>query len=201
MSVLKLSKNDIIRNGDKEEKIKLKRSDLSYDSSRVSGWEQTNRQALDIINDYNNRINKSEWLSKEDRAAYRSALDSYIETSNLLRGINKTFGGGYTDEDEQKWTDSIASMNSAYDTTEKYYSQWIDEKDYKGQREGWLQKSNQFDDGYQFGDVTKTVPTKIKRTTEKTLIRIFILFPKYNPTISETEVPSCFIEITPDKKS
>jgi len=157
MSILKLSKNDIIRNEDKEEKIKLKRSDLSYDSARVSGWEQTNRQSLDILNDYNNKINKSEWLSEEDRATYRKALDSYIETANYLRGINKTFGEGYTDEDEKSWLDSIASMNSAYDSTEKYYSQWIDEKDYKGQRDGWFQKSNQFDDGYQFGDVLKTV--------------------------------------------
>ena len=161
MSILKLSKNDIIRNEDKEDKIKLKRSDLSYDSAMVSGWEQANRQSLDVLNDYNNRINKSEWLDEEDRKKYRSALDTYIETANYLRGINKTFGEGYSDEDEQKWNDSIASMNEAYDSTEKYYSQWIDEKDYKGQRDGWFQKSNLFDDGYQFGDITKTVGATI----------------------------------------
>ena len=157
MSVLKLSKNDIIRNEDKEEKIKLKRSNLSFDSAMVSGWEQTNRESLDILNDYNNRINKSEWLDEEDRKKYRSALDTYIETANYLRGINKTFGKGYSDEDEKKWSDSIASMNEAYASTDKYYSQWIDEKDYKGQRDGWFQKSNLFDDGYQFGDVIKTI--------------------------------------------
>jgi hypothetical protein len=129
----------------------------SYDTTVIYGWEVSNRESLDILNDYNNRINKSEWLDEEDRAKYRSALDTYIETANLLREINKTFGAGYSDEDEQKWTESIASMNSAYDSTEKYYSQWIDEKDYKGQRDGWLQKSNLWDDGYQFGDITKTV--------------------------------------------
>ena len=161
MSVLKLSKNDIRRNEDKEEKIKLKRSDLSYDSTMVSGWEQTNLQAIDILNDYNNRINKSEWLDEEDRKTYKKALDSYIETANLLRGINKTFGEGYSDEDEKKWNDSIASMNEAYASTEKYYSQWIDEKDYKGQRNGYFQKSNLFDDGYQFGDITKTIGATI----------------------------------------
>ena len=157
MSVLKLSKNDIIRNKDKEEKIKLKRSDLSLDSARISCWEQANRQSLDVINNYNNRINNGEWLSNEDRANYRTALDSYIETSNLLRGINKTFGKGYSDEDEQQWADSITSMNKAYDSTDKYYSQWIDEKDYKGERDGWFQSSNLFDDGYQFGDVIGTI--------------------------------------------
>ena len=130
MSVLKLSKNDIIRNNDKEEKIKLKRSDLSYDSARVSSWEVANKQSLDILNDYNNRINKSEWLTEEDRTAYRKAFDSYIETSNYLRRINKTFGEGYTDEDEQKWTDSIASMNKGYDEISGYYSQFESDKQY-----------------------------------------------------------------------
>ena len=130
MSVLKLTKNDIIRNDDKEEKIKLKRSDLSYDSARVSGWEQANRQSLDILNDYNNRINKSEWLTKEDRENYKKALDSYIETSNYLRGINKTFGEGYTDEDEKNWNDSIASMNTGFDEISNFYSQFASDKEY-----------------------------------------------------------------------
>ena len=131
MSVLKLSKNDIIRKKEQEDKIKLKRSDLSFDSARVSGWEQTNRQSIDIINDYNSRINKSEWLDKEDRAKYRSAIDSYIETANLLRGINKTFGEGYSDEDEQKWTDSIASMNQVFADVENLYSLYESADEYK----------------------------------------------------------------------
>ena len=131
MSVLKLSKKDIIRKDDEnEEKIKLKRSDLSYDSARVSGWEQSNRESLDILNDYNSRIERSEWLSEDDRTTYRNALDSYIETSNSLRMINKTFGEGYSDEDEQKWTDSIASMNKGYDDISSFYSQFANDREY-----------------------------------------------------------------------
>ena len=130
MSILKLSKKDIIRNEDNEEKIKLKRSDLSYDSARVSGWEQTNRESLDILNNYNSRISNSEWLSEEDRTSYRNALDSYIESSNRLRVINKTFGKGYSDEDEQKWTDSIASMNKGYDEISSFYSQFTNDREY-----------------------------------------------------------------------
>ena len=141
MSVLKLTKNDIIRNDDKEEKIKLKRSDLSYDSARVSGWEQANRQSLDILNDYNNRINKSEWLTKEDRENYRKALDSYIETSNYLRGINKTFGEGYSEEDEQKWSDSITSMNTGYDEISKFYSNFANDTEYNK----WYKDSKTFE--------------------------------------------------------
>ena len=130
MSVLKLSKNDIIRNKDKEEKIKLKRSDISFDSAKLSGWEQSNRASLEIINNYNNRINKGEWLDEEDRSAYRKSLDTYISTSNSLRGLNKTFGEGYSDEDEQKWTDSIASMNKGYDEISGFYSQFGSEDSY-----------------------------------------------------------------------
>ena len=143
MSILKLSKNDIIRNEDKEDKIKLKRSDLSYDSAMVSGWEQANRQSLDVLNDYNNRINKSEWLTKEDRATYRKAMDSYIETSNLLRGINKTFGEGYSDEDEQAWNDSIASMNKGYDEINGFYDQFASDMEY----DSW-HKSMQTEEDY-----------------------------------------------------
>ena len=130
MSVLKLSKNDIIRNEDKEDKIKLKRSDLYFDSARVSGWEQANRQSLDILNDYNNRINKSEWLTKEDRAAYRKAIDTYIDTANRLRGINKTFGEGYSEEDEKSWLDSVTSMNKVYDEISGFYDKFGNEREY-----------------------------------------------------------------------
>ena len=143
MSVLKLSKNDIIRNEDKGEKIKLKRSDLSFDSSRVSTWEQTNKQSLDILNDYNNKINNSEWLSEDDRAKYRSALDSYIETANLLRGINKTFGEGYSDEDEKSWLDSVSSMNKGYDEISGFYNQFASDKVYSD----WLTQ-NEADEAY-----------------------------------------------------
>lgn len=144
MSVLKLSKNDITRNDDQEKKIKLKRSDLSFDSAMVSTWEATNKQSLDILTDYSNRINKSEWLSKEDRAAYRSALDSYIETSNLLRGINKTFGEGYSEEDEQGWLDSVTSMNTGYDEISSFYDQFASDKEY----DDW-QKLMQTESDYQ----------------------------------------------------
>ena len=102
----------------------------SYDSTVIYGWEQTNRESLNLLNDYNNRINKSEWLTKEDRANYRKALDSYIETSNLLRGITKSFGGGYSDEDEKKWTGSIASMNKGYEDISGFYDQFANDKEY-----------------------------------------------------------------------
>lgn len=130
MAVLKLSKKDIIKNGEKEEKITLKRSDLSYDSAKLHGWEQSNKESLDILNKYNDRVNNKEWLSSNDLASYRKALDSYLSTSNRLRGINKTFGDGYTDEDEKSWQDSISSLNKGYDQITNFYSQFTSDKDY-----------------------------------------------------------------------
>lgn len=130
-------KNNSSKSGFKATKYK------TYDSNVVSGWEQTNRQSLDIISNYNNRINKSEWLTKEDRAAYKKALDSYIETSNYLRGINKTFGEGYTDEDEKSWLDSVTSMNKGYDEISGFYDQFESDKVYGD----WL-KQSQDDESY-----------------------------------------------------
>ena len=129
MSVIKLSKNDITRNDDNS-KIKLKKSDLYVDSALMSSWEASNKQSWDILNDYDNRINKGEWLDEEDRKAYKSAIDTYIKTSTSLRGIGKTLGEGYSDEDEKKWTDSIASMNKGYDDISKHYSQFVNETEY-----------------------------------------------------------------------
>ena len=130
MSILKLSKNDIIRKEDEEEKIKIKRTDLSFDSAMISGWEQANRQALEIINNYNNRINKSEWLDEEDRKAYKKAINSYVSTTNRLRGINKTVGEGYSEDDEKGWLDAVASLNKGYDDISSFYGQFASDKVY-----------------------------------------------------------------------
>lgn len=126
----------------------------SYDSTVVYGWEQTNKQALDIINNYNNRINKSEWLDKEDREKYRSALDSYIETANLLRGINKTFGEGYSDEDEQKWSDSITSMNKGYDEINGFYDKFASDKEYDSWHKS-MQADEEYKKYFEGGDANK----------------------------------------------
>jgi N12 class adenine-specific DNA methylase len=129
MSVIKLSKNDITRNDDNS-KIKLKKSDLYIDSAMVSSWEASNKQSIGILNDYEKRINKGEWLDEEDRKAYKSAIDTYIKTSTSLRGIGKTLGEGYSDEDEKKWMEGIASINKGYDEISKHYSQFVNETEY-----------------------------------------------------------------------
>lgn len=115
----------------------------SYDPTAIKDWEASNKQSLGVLNDYSNRINKGEWLDEEDRKQYRSALDSYISTSNNLRGVNKTFGDGYSDEDEKKWTDSIASMNNRYDEITDIFSKFTNGTEY-GHWFGQQQKINEW---------------------------------------------------------
>lgn len=118
MSVLKLSKNDIRKNDDSENKIKLKKGQLSYDSAMISGWETTNKTSVETLNNYHTRLNNNEWMSADDLNSYRTAIDNYINTGNRLRKL----GGKYTEEEEKQWNDSISSMNTTYDSVSKLHS-------------------------------------------------------------------------------
>ena len=112
MSVLKLTKNDITSSGNNNgEKLKLKKSDLMFDAATYSGWEAKNKSYIDTLDSYYTRMSNNEWMSEDDFASYRKTLDSYIENSNRLRGVNRIFGSGYTEEEEKKWQDAIASLN------------------------------------------------------------------------------------------
>ena len=130
MSVLKLSKNDIYKNGEDDKKIKLSRSQISYDSAMVSDWETRNKEAYDALEKYRQRINSGGYLSADDLSSYRTALDSYVETSTGLRGIAKAFGQGEMDDDD-KWSDTISQMETGYKGISDYYSQWKTEADFK----------------------------------------------------------------------
>ena len=152
MSVLKLSKNDIKKSDDGDNKIKLKKSQVSYDSAMVSGWETTNKDSLNTLNNYYTKLNNNEWLSADDISAYRKALDSYISTSNRLRGLNKSIGDGYSEEDEKNWTDSIGSMNSTYDSVSKLHSSFKTAEAY----DTWYKKETFIDEYLKDADKATT---------------------------------------------
>ena len=135
MSVLKLSKNDITKNNDGENKIKINKNQISYDSAMVYGWESKNKDSLNTINNYYTKINNGGYLSADDIKTYRSALDSYISTSNSLRGLDKALGNSYSEDDEKKWTDSISSMNTEYENIYNYYSQFGTEKSFQAHKD------------------------------------------------------------------
>ena len=140
MAVLKLSKNDVTINNDN--KVKLKRDQLSYDSTMVSNWETTNKSAIEIINNYSKKLQNNEYLSADDIASYRKAVEDYVSSSNRLRGLNKIFGKGYTDEEEKAWTDNLTNLQSSPDSISSYYSQFDSEDAF-----------NSYKDYLHYGDV------------------------------------------------
>ena len=101
----------------------------SYDSAMVYDWEARNKEAYNALEKYRQRINSGGYLSADDLAEYRKALDSYVETSTGLRGISKAFGQG-NDDDDKKWSDTVAQLESGYKGIADYYSQWKTEDDY-----------------------------------------------------------------------
>ena len=109
----------------------------SYDSTLVYDWETRNKKSYDALEKYRQRINSGEYLSSDDIAAYRKALDSYVETSAGLRGVSRAFGQGNMDDD-QKWSDTISQLKRGYKEISDYYSQWETEDDYNA----WHQKES-----------------------------------------------------------
>lgn len=130
MSVLKLTKKDIIRKDDDENKIKLDRSQMSYDSTLVSDWETRNKNAVTVLNQYNERMNSGGFMTADDLTAYRKAMDDYIDSSTGLRRISSIFAGNSAEDDDDKWASAIASMESNYKNASEYYSQWKSEEEY-----------------------------------------------------------------------
>lgn len=126
-----------------------------YDSNYVYKLQSGNTSAIDTINKYNERIKVGEWLSNEDRAAYKSAIDTYTSTGNSLRDVARYYGTKYTDEEDKSWQDSISSLNSGYIQINDYYTKLGEEMERERKNSGWF-KSGAFDDGWQFGDLVKT---------------------------------------------
>ena len=130
MSVLKLSKKDITVNNSDDSKIKLKKGQVSFDSAMLSGWETTNKESYNTINTINEKLKNNEFLTADDIASYRTATDNYINSTNKLRGVNKIFGKGYTDDEEKSWTDYSTNAMSNIDSMAEFYSSFKSEEDY-----------------------------------------------------------------------
>ena len=127
-----------------------------YSYYSIDKWQKDNEDAINVINGYQSKIQNGDWMSSEDRQAYKSAIDKYTTSATNLRDLNRKLGTSYTADEEKRWNDSLSSLGSSYDEIEKHYSQWRDEDDYRG-IEHWFEKPSQFDDGWQFGDGFKAV--------------------------------------------
>ncbi len=103
----------------------------SYDSALVYDWDTRNKEARDILEQYRIKVNNGGYLSADDLATYKKALDSYEETSNGLRSIAKVFGSGNSMTDVTTWGSTMSKMRKNYQTMSEYYSKWKTEDDYK----------------------------------------------------------------------
>lgn len=122
-----------------------------YDQSKLSSWQYANKSALDILNEYQEKIKRGDWLSTEDRQKYKSAVDTYTSTGNSLRQASKHYGQKYTADEEKSWNDSLSSLQSGYSSVNDFYNQFGDETTY-----GYFSK--RFADDY--ADKSKYVSTK-----------------------------------------
>ena len=129
MSVLKLSKKDIIMNEDDDNKIHLNKGQVSFDSAMISDWETRNKESYNILEEYRQKINNGGYLSADDLTAYRKAIDNYVETTSGLRGISKVFGQEVDDDDT--WSTTISQMESGFKDISEFYSKWKTEDDFK----------------------------------------------------------------------
>ena len=111
-------------------KPKTRKVTIGYTNTALYGWQRQNQSALDLINQYNTRVNNGEWLSVEDRAKYKSAVDTYTSSGTALRNASKHYGTTYTDEEEKSWLDSLSSLNEGYTGVDKFYNQFKNDREY-----------------------------------------------------------------------
>ena len=137
MAVMKLSQKDIRKNN--EDKIKLDKSQISYDSALVSGWEASSKSAYNELEKYRRRISSGEYLTTDDLSAYQKAMDSYVETSSNLRGISRVFGKSSADDD-LAWENSISQMQKDYKGISEYFSKFRNADEYAS---AWRQSGYQ----------------------------------------------------------
>ena len=124
MSVFKATQN---ANGSSNGTFKATKK-KSYDSSIVYEWESANRESSATLGKYYKKISNNEYMSKEDIEEYREALDRYIESSNNLRTVNRSFGGE-TDDDES-WQETVTSLKSGFESANEFWSHFESQDDY-----------------------------------------------------------------------
>lgn len=118
-----------------------------YKQSTLFGWQQQNKAALDILNRYNEIIKSGGWMSTDDRARYKAALDSYTYSSKALRDASEFYGATYTPEERNSWKNSLSQMNNDYNSMNDFYNQFGDETSYGYYSKRW---SNDFEENSKY---------------------------------------------------
>ncbi len=103
----------------------------TYDSALVSSWERDASVSFGTLKNYLTKMDNGEYLSSKDLEDYKSAMERYIDKASRLRGINKSLGNSYSEEEEKEWLDSVNSLKTGYEHNSKVYSSYKNEKEYK----------------------------------------------------------------------
>ena len=130
MAVFKATKNK----NDGEGKFKATGS-KSYDSTMVYDWETKNKNAITTLNQFSDRINSGGFLTADDLASYRKAMDDYIDFSTRLRQLSRSFGVNSSDDDEEQWTTTVSSLEKNYTEISDYFSKWKTVEDFNASKE------------------------------------------------------------------
>ena len=123
MSDIRLVKKD---SSDKLENIKF-----GISAAGVQKIEAEAKNYINTLQKYSDKVDRQEYFSSEDLKGYKAAMDGYINSNNRLRRLNKSFGKGYTEEEEKTWNDSVTSLESGYKQLTDYFSKFKDKKEYK----------------------------------------------------------------------
>ncbi|MBO7250860.1 MAG: hypothetical protein J6V42_06260 [Clostridia bacterium] len=114
----------------KKSETKKRKVTISVNQSALYQWQSQNKSALSLIDYYQNKIIRGNWLSSEDRAKYQEAIKLYSSSGAELRKANRMLGGGYDVEGARDWRESLSSLNKGYTAANDYYNQWKDEESY-----------------------------------------------------------------------
>lgn len=127
-----------------------------YSQSKLYSYQYQNQSALDVLNDYQKRIQNQEWLSSDDRAKYKSAIDDYISSGSALREANKFYGTKYTADEDKAWATALSSLQSGYNSINDFYGRFADDKTYGAWRD-WNTNNERFRSALDDQDFSKYV--------------------------------------------
>ena len=139
MATFKATKNASTTQSNSKNTFKATRN-AGYDRNYVYKLQYSNKSALDIINEYNKKVQNGEWLSPDDRTRYQSAVETFAQTGANLRGVSRYYGTNYTLDEEKGWWDTVSSLKQGYTSIDDFYKQFGDENQYKG----WQEVENQY---------------------------------------------------------
>ncbi len=123
MSDIRLVKKD---SSDKLENIKF-----GISAAGVQKIEAEAKNYINTLQKYSDKVDRQEYFSSDDLKGYKAAMDGYINSNNRLRRLNKSFGNGFTEEEEKQWNDCITSLQNGYTDISNYFSYFKTEKEFK----------------------------------------------------------------------